>query len=146
MFYLRVEAEVRPTEEVNNVLIAIRNLFDIEKYTLIKEGSPYPLLVAESSTIRSLNKLHKILRQDRILDTARKVLEGGIKGDVLRFKLHKQSAYAGHISFVHTETESPMGPLTVYLKCSKIQELVDWLAPKTVGGKPLWEKQPPNVD
>ncbi|MCD6324451.1 MAG: hypothetical protein J7L55_05025 [Desulfurococcales archaeon] len=145
MFSLRVEAEVRPTEDAGKVLKAITNLFHVDKHELIKEGRAYPLLVAESNRIKSLSKLHEVLRQDRILDTARKMFESGVRGDTLRFKLHKQSAYAGHVSFIHTDSESPLGPIIVNVRCDRIPELIDWLAPKTRGGRPLWERPPPEV-
>jgi predicted RNA binding protein with dsRBD fold (UPF0201 family) len=145
MFLLKIEAEVRPTEDVDKVLRAVSNFFTLETYSMI-EAIPYPRLIAESRDIKSLLKLHEMLRQDRVLDAARKVLESGIIDDrILRFKLHKQSAYAGHISFVHSDEESPLGPIKVTVESDVLKEIVDWLAPKTSNGRPLWEKPIPKA-
>lgn len=145
MFLLRIETEVRPTEDAGKVLRAISNLFTVETHSIV-EATPYPRLIAESRNIKSLLKLHGMLRQDRVLDAARKVFESGIiDGRILRFKLHKQSAYAGHISFVHSDAESPLGPIKVTIESNAVKEIVDWLAPKTSEGRPLWEKPLPEV-
>jgi predicted RNA binding protein with dsRBD fold (UPF0201 family) len=145
MFLLKIEAEVRPTEDINKVLRAVSNFFTVETHSIV-EAVPYPRLIAESRNIKSLLKLHTMLRQDRVLDAARKVFESGIINDrVLRFKLHKQSAYAGHISFINSDEESPLGPIKVSVESDAIKEIVDWLAPKTSNGRPLWEKPIPKA-
>ena len=143
MFVLRVESEVRPTEDKNKVLRAVTNFFDVESYRII-ESAPYSLMLCESRKVESLLKLYTSLRVERILDSARKIFEKGKYGNKLIFKLHKQSAYAGHISFVTIDSESPLGPIKVIITSDKIDELIDWLAPKTLHGKPLWEKNIPS--
>lgn len=144
MFLLRVSSEVRPTEDENKVLESITNLFDIDKYEVV-ERPPYRELVAESKSIASLFKFYEVLRQERILDTARKVMFNGRTEEEIHFKLHKQSAYAGKISFITYDNESPMGPIKVTIRSDNIDEIIDWLAPKTSRGRPLWEKPVPRV-
>lgn len=48
----------------------------------------------------------------------------------------------GKIHFSHPEAESPMGSIKISIRSSNIEELVDWLSPKTVEGRPL-EREPP---
>jgi len=67
------------------------------------------------------------------------------RGDMLTLKLHKQSAYAGHISFISYDEESPLGPIILTIVSDKLSEIIDWLAPKTSHGRPLWEKEIPRV-
>ncbi|MEM2007199.1 MAG: RNA-binding domain-containing protein [Sulfolobales archaeon] len=144
MFILRVETEVRPTESLDKVSKAIKNVLDVELVEVeLSEG--YRLLVGESNSLESLRKLHQALRQHRILDSARAYMLKNRKGNSLELKLHKQAAFAGRISLVTYDEESPLGPIRVLVVSDKIDELVDWLAPPTTQGRPIWEKPPPKV-
>ncbi|BAB65963.1 RNA-binding domain-containing protein [Sulfurisphaera tokodaii] len=138
-----IEVEVRPSEDENKVLQAIRNLFDFEN--LKEEKSGYTkILVAESHTLLSLQKFHRKLREERILDAARKYLTKNLIGNVITFMLNKQAAAVGKISFVDDEKESPLGPIKVTIEYKDPQALIDWLTPKTAKGVPLWENPIPS--
>ncbi len=144
MFLLQVQSDLRPTEDLERVLRSIRNLFDVEHYDVI-DGMPYKEVVCESNKVESLLRFHQVLRQDRILDTARKIMLSSRTGNRITLKLHKQSAYAGHISFVTYDSESPLGPIKVVIVSDDVERIIDWLAPKTSKGKPLWEYSIPKV-
>jgi len=144
MFLLQVRSDLRPTEDLERVLRSIRNLFDIEHYEVV-DSSPYKEVVCESNKVESLLKFHQILRQDRILDAARKIMLSSKTGNKISLKLHKQSAYAGHASFITYDSESPLGPIRVTIVSDDIEKIVDWLAPKTSKGRPLWDYFMPNV-
>ncbi|MCS7098896.1 MAG: RNA-binding domain-containing protein [Sulfolobales archaeon] len=144
MFLLRVEVEVRPTENLEKVVRAVRNVFEVD----VKEvelSERYKLLVGESRSVESLRKLHAILRQQRILDSARAYIMKNRRGSTLELKLHKQAAYAGHVSLVTFDEESPLGPIRVLIVSDRIDEVVDWLAPPTSQGRPIWEKPMPQL-
>lgn len=139
---VRVEAEIRPTESEEAVKRAVLNVFDADA-TRVERSGRFKVLVAESSSLRGLAKLHRLLRSQRILDAARSVLKKGCRGRMLVFKLNKQAAASGRISFVESDAESPMGAITFTVECEDPMEVVDWLAPPTAHGKPLWEKRMP---
>lgn len=141
---VRVEAEVRPTEDPEKVVRAVRNLVDVE-LKVVELPELYRLLVGESSSVDSLRRLHAALRQERILDAARSYMLKNRRGNSLELKLHKQAAYAGHISLVTYDDESPLGPIRVIIASDKINDIIDWLAPPTSQGRPIWEKPPPQV-
>ncbi len=142
MARIRVEAEIRPTEDEGRVKQAVLNVFEPTVTEIVGKGR-YRRLVAESRTLRSLEKLHALLRQDRVLDAARRKLREGSAPSIMVFKLHKQAAYAGHVSFVDSDDESPLGAITFTIESENIDEIIDWLAPRTSKGKPLWEKSMP---
>lgn len=144
MFMLTVTCEVRPTEDKDKVVKAVTNLFNLDKIEIL-ENYPYSRLVGESSKIESLVKLHRILRQERILDTFRSVLLSNKVGNTTEFRLNKQSAHVGRVTLVTLDSESPLGPITVRITSDKIDEVIDWLAPKTVGGHPVQERSIPKV-
>ncbi|QKQ99424.1 hypothetical protein GWK48_02570 [Metallosphaera tengchongensis] len=136
-----VTAELRPSEDEDKVRVAMFNFFTPEAVK-VEEGK-YSLLVAESRTLSSLSKLHRGLREERILDAARRYLRRGLQGDRLQFMLHKQAATVGRITFVDSESESPLGPITFTLFHRDLEAVVDWLAPRTARGRPLWENPMP---
>ena len=147
MFMLRAEVEVRPTEDEGKVRKALRNLLSVndDDIKAVDLGENYKMLIVESRKIATLFKLYELLRQERILDTARSIMYSSRRGEILTIKLHKQSAYAGHISFISYDDESPLGPITITIVSDKLDEIIDWLAPRTSRGKPLWEREVPKV-
>lgn len=136
-----VEVEVRPTESLERVLGAVRRLIDIEDYS-VEEAGNVKVLVATSS-LRGLERLHRLLREQRILDAARSVLRRGRQQGRIVFYLHKQAATVGKVSFVGGDQESPLGAIRVTIEYPDPDRVIDWLAPPTVMGRPLWEHEPP---
>jgi len=83
----------------------------------------------------SLKTLHRLLREQRILDTARKVLLRGMVGSATSFQISKQAALMGVVSF--PPEEEALGSLHVQISGSK--SVIDWLAPETENGVPIKE-------
>lgn len=143
MVKIRVEVEVRPTEDLDKVRKALLNVFEPGKIEVMERDRGYKLLVGESNSYRSLLKIYELIRRERIMDAARSMLKKGVIGNMLIFKVNKQAAYQGKLSFVETNSESPMGAITFIIETSNPHEVIDWLAPKTSMGKPLWEREMP---
>lgn len=129
---LRVEAEVKPTEAREKVEAAIKQIFPTLELSLI--GSS---LVGESTRMESLDRLHELLKQQAIRDSARSVMLRSRRGNVVRFMLNRQVAFVGKVSF--TGGESPLGPIVVTLEAPEIERLIDYLAPRTQEEKPIRE-------
>lgn len=92
---------------------------------------------------RLLSHLRMLLRRERILEAARKILLRGVEhGKTISFCLNKQAAFVGHPSFCAREGESPMGPICFSITTGDPNRLIDWLATKTIGGFPVDEKCP----
>lgn len=137
-----VEAEIRPTEDDDKVLRALTNFFDATNVEIVDTGRS-KIIVMTSDSLTSLFKLHKALRTERILDAARGAMKKGVQGSTLTFYLHKQAAYMGKLSFIDGDHESPLGAIKVVIQHDNIEEVIDWLAPPTSRGRPLWEKEMP---
>lgn len=135
---VRVEVALHPTEDESRVLAALSNVFAYKNLTRESRGV-CEVLISESEDLASLERLRSLLRREKILDAARKVILSGRKGNALTFHLNKQAAYVGHASFCKPERESPLGPISFYLECDDVDKLVDWLATRTVGGVPVDE-------
>lgn len=132
MFKLRVEAEVKPTEDEARIEKAIKNIFPTLK--LCRDGS---LLIGESTEVRALDKLHMLLRRQKILDAARGVMLSGKREKEIKFMLNKQAAFVSWINF--SEGESPLGSIVVTLEAGDPDKLINYLAPRTRDGKPIEE-------
>jgi len=141
--YIRIEAEVRPTEDLDKVVRAIKNIIVVRNLKLEDVGRGKKIIICEENSLESLRKFYEILRRQRILDTARSAMLKNLKGNTIEFKLNKQAAFQGIVNFVENDSESPLGAITIMITSNKVNKIVDWLAPKTSHGKPLWEIEPP---
>ena len=133
---VKVTALVYSTEAEERVATAVRNLVPVE---LKHQDFGVPGLYGEGD-LESLRKLHMLLRENRILDTARQVLLAGIEGDAAQFRLNKQVAFTGKVNF--PAGEETLGSIYVEISAESRDELlkvIDWLAPRTVDGKPVEE-------
>jgi len=143
MFRLVVEAEIHPTEDPERVRQAVRNILPQLAPDVQTVGTT-SVLKAESNDVSTLIRLHTLLRRERILDAARRSLFTGVSENNLEFGLNKQAACSGRVSFCEPEAPSPLGPIRFVVLCSDPSRLVEWLAPKTVHGKPVSEQSMPS--
>ncbi|KYH42854.1 MAG: hypothetical protein AYL33_000140 [Candidatus Bathyarchaeota archaeon B63] len=127
---VRVCVDVNPTEDRNKVQIAVERTLGEVPLKVLQEGGK-ERLIGESEGQEALLRFYNLLRREQILDAARKVLFSGLTGNVIRFYLNKQVAYAGHISFSQSVGESPLGPICVEIESDNPRALIDWLTPKT---------------
>ncbi len=133
---VRVSALVHPTEIEENVRKAITNLFPVE---LQIRDFGTPQLYGEGD-LESLRMLHRRLREERILDTARHIFLTGIEGNSTQFRLNKQVAFAGKLNF--PAGEESLGSIYVEISAGDedaLLRIIDWLAPETIDGKPVGE-------
>ncbi len=129
---LRVEAEVKQTEVREKVEAAIKQIFPTLELSLIGNS-----LVGESTRVESLDRLHQLLRQQSIRDSARSMMIRSRRDNIVRFMLNRQVAFVGKVSF--TGGESPLGPIVVILEAPEIERSIDYLAPRTQEEKPIRE-------
>ncbi|MEM2888802.1 MAG: RNA-binding domain-containing protein [Candidatus Bathyarchaeia archaeon] len=127
---LNIEVEVNTTEDSNKVRVAVQKIFGNLDLVEVKNGDQ-SRLVSNAEGLEALEAFHELLRKERILDAARKMLFNGLKGKTITFFLNKQAAYVGHISFSQPVGESPLGPIRVEVQCDNPKGLIDWLTPKT---------------
>ncbi len=133
---VKVSALVHSTETQEKVEKAVKNLFPVELHL---EDYGIPRLYGEGD-LESLRVLHKRLREERILDTARQVLLSGVSGSTTQFALNKQVAFAGKVNF--PAGEESLGSVYVEISAENKEDLIkiiEWLAPKTFEGKPIME-------
>jgi predicted RNA binding protein with dsRBD fold (UPF0201 family) len=77
----------------------------------------------------SVNVFAEQLKRQRIRDAARAVMRRGIRGNTTTFRLNKQVAAVGKVSF--SEEEHPLGDIIVEISADDINALIDDIAPNT---------------
>jgi hypothetical protein len=127
---VNLETEIYPTENEEKVKVAVTNVLGNASIIMKSEGK-VNLLTAKAEGQESLVKLRNILRSDRVRDASRKALFRSMRGNMIRFCLNKQVAFAGHISFCEETGESPLGPMKMTIETDNPQQLIEWLAEKT---------------
>ena len=137
MIEVEVSALVNPTEDEGRVRAAVENIFPGLEYQF-EERDGMTLRYVGRGDKDCLNILHELLRSRKILDTARTNLR--IEGGIVTFRLNKQAASAGKVSF--PADDEPLGSIWVEIRTEDegaTERVVDWLAPPTEHGHPLYE-------
>jgi predicted RNA binding protein with dsRBD fold (UPF0201 family) len=132
-----VKVELNPTEDESKVMEAVSNLTGSSAFKRWSQGRR-TYLVQEGDEFL-LTKLRSLLRRDRTLDAARRLMLRGIEGSTIIFHINKQVALAGHVTFCMPVGESPLGPITFHISTDDPKSLIEWLATRTVDGVPVDE-------
>jgi len=130
---IKITSPVFPTEPEEKVREAIEHIFPGANLHMVKKKGFVDMLEGTAS----LDRLHELLREEKILDTARKSMFKDIEEHELSFQLSKQAAFVGHVNFL--DQNVPLGGIYVNIECSDPRHLIDWLAPMTRDGKPVEE-------
>lgn len=129
MIEVSVYSLIRPTERGELVVSAIEKIFP----SLIMDIRGDRIEAYDG--LESLRTFHSLLREQKILDTARSVMQKGLLGDAIQFRMNKQAALMGKINF--PPEEEPLG--SIHVQITGGEKVIDWLAPKTENGVPIIE-------
>ena len=134
MIEVEVHATVNPTELEENVADAIENIFEGLEMEVSQER------VSGHGGIESLMKFHYLIRQEEIIDTVRTQISKGMDETSTHFAINKQVAFVKRLNF--PAQEEALGSIHVGIEASssrELERLIDWLAPETEKGVPLFE-------
>lgn len=123
MVIAKIYCPVYPSEDSEKVKAAILRIFPDAVLEETQSG-----LSGEAG----LETFFKLIRKQKILDSARAMLFKGIRGDRTTVHLNKQVATVGKISF--TEARTILGTLEVTVESDDIEAFIDIMAPETVDG------------
>jgi predicted RNA binding protein with dsRBD fold (UPF0201 family) len=128
MLTVTVTAPVRPTEDREKILSALRLIFP--------EGSVEEAEDSVRMTSGSLDNFTEMVRRQRILDATRATMRRAARGSSTAFTLNKQAAAVGRISF--EEGRQPLGGVHVAVEADDemaLEQFIDKIAPRTVDGE-----------
>ena len=130
-----VKIPLFPTESKEKVLKCFETLLDsIPKISEIKEHST-TYLVAENISVKKIEKIFTLIREQQILDTVRNCAIIDHPTNSVIFYLHKQALFSGKIAIITSDTTSPLGQVELHIRNKDPKAILDWIAPKTVEGK-----------
>lgn len=131
---VRVRAPIRPSEDPAKVEQAVRHLFPNASY----DRRPDEI----EATADTLQDLRNVIWRQRILDASRRSLLRSLEPDGAhaRFRLNKQAAYKGRLSFSE-ELASPLGDIEVVVEGEGLEPLFKEIAPMTIRGHPVSEER-----
>jgi len=125
-----VEAKLNPTEDEAKVKRALLNIFPDAKAVKVTKPDGAELIQLNGSSMNFLDTFRRLIKQERIRDTARKVFSARTESHQIMIYLHKQAAFAGHVSFCAPVGESPQGPITIRIDSATPESVVDYLTAK----------------
>ncbi len=115
---IQLAADVFPTEDKAKVVAAIGRFFP----DAVVEGEDH--LVGHS---RSIEAVMEQLAKQKIRAAARKILLRGVDGNTTTFRLNKQVATVGKLSF--SEETHPLGDIIVTIRSENIAGVISTIAP-----------------
>jgi predicted RNA binding protein with dsRBD fold (UPF0201 family) len=122
---IQLVADVFPTEDRAKVVAAITRLFP----DVVIDGEDR--VVGRSNSVETFSDQ---LARQKIRAAARKVFLRGTDGETASFKLNKQVATVGKVSF--SEEDHPLGDIHVTIRSEYLQGLIDSMAPSFKEGGP----------
>lgn len=124
MAIITARAACNPTEDREKVRQALLNLFPQSQ---IEESDGGMIARGDNG-----EKLRQMIMDEHIRDTARSVMLRGVEGNGTTFRLNKQVAYVGKLSF--QEGRSLLGIIDVTVEDEDLMATIDHLAESTVEG------------
>lgn len=111
MVEIVVETEVRPTEDLEKVKKAVLSVLNPDEISIEEIGGGFRILRAKSTRIESLEPLKRMAITQEAEPALRSYLLKYKYGNTITILLHKQAAYAGKMSLIDSDKESPLGPI-----------------------------------
>lgn len=124
MAEVTVRCPVNPSEDEEKVRGAVLSIFPDADLSL-EDG-----MLSGAAT---LDRFHRIIRNQRILDATRSVLIRNMRGNTTWMNLNKQVATLGKVSFA--DRNPVLGAIEVTVRDDNLEALIDRLAPVTVDGE-----------
>ncbi len=82
----------------------------------------------------------KKFREQRILEAVRQKLLKSIQNGSVIFGMQRQAAFMNRFHLCELSDYSAMGPIRVEIKALNIQDVIDFISPPTLKGKPQLRK------
>ena len=122
MTIIKIQAELKSTEDPEKVTQAITNLFG--KIPL-NHDHEQGIITGKIEEVNQLNYLRSRIAKDRIKTTLQNMLTRWTEQDYLSYGLNRQAAYSGHVS-LNLANEDPMGPIQIQIK-GDIEQVIEFL-------------------
>ena len=118
---ITVQTYVNPSEELEKVTAAIKNIFPGFSF-ILKDNKLY----FSTEKLEILKKIKEQIRSISTLAVLKKFLYINQSINMTWFLVNKQAAFSGVVAIVEEEDESPLGPIKITIKNQGIEEIIKW--------------------
>jgi predicted RNA binding protein with dsRBD fold (UPF0201 family) len=124
-----VEAEVKPTEDIEKVKRAVLNVVKLSELEVEEVAVGFRVIRVKCVGVECLEPFRAMIKAQQIEPAVRSHLEKCLRGGRIEILLHKQACYVGKVSLIDSERESPLGPVkvTVVGNEEELKRVVDYL-------------------
>ncbi len=124
-----VETEVRPTEDIEKVKKALQTIVTLEDLKVAEITTGFKTISVKCESIKCLEPLRNAIRIQQIEPAVRAYLYKRIENSTLVILIHKQAAFAGKVSLIDSDRESPLGPIRITITgtSNEIEEVIKFL-------------------
>jgi len=140
MITVILSAEVKATEDSEKVQEALLNVCPIAKVDPISDLSGELILQGKATGPEAIDTLARKFREQQILEAVRQSLLKKIVNNTIVFGIARQAALMNRIHLCDLDDISGMGPIRVEIHAKRIYDLIDYISPATVKGKPQFRK------
>jgi predicted RNA binding protein with dsRBD fold (UPF0201 family) len=140
MITILLSADLKATEDEEKVRAALRNVCPSAQIETHRDESGTMTLRAQAKGSDALSHLAKKLRDQRILEAVRQVLLKNMDKQRLVFGVHRQAALMNRVHLCDLDDISGMGPIRVEISAENLPDVIDYLAPPTIKGKPQFRE------
>lgn len=118
---ITVQAYINPSEEIEKVSSAIKNVFP-ESALILKDNKLY----TSAEKMEVFKKVKDQIRSKSTLSVLKKILLSNQNTDTTWFLLNKQAAFSKVVALIEDEDESPLGPIKITIRNQDIEEIINW--------------------
>ena len=136
MIKLLLLADIKATENPTKVREALLNICPIAVIKEVHDTSSKTILQGLATGTDALATLARKFREERILEAVRRVLLKQVTDNAVVFGIHRQAAYMGRLHLCALDDISATGPIRVEIRAKHILDIIDFIAPPTIKGKP----------
>ncbi|MBA3977511.1 MAG: hypothetical protein H0X50_04855 [Nitrosopumilus sp.] len=116
-----VQAYVNPSEEIEKVNFAIKNVFP-DSTLILKDNKLY----TSTEKLEVLKKVKDQIRSKSTLSVLKKILFSNQTMNTTWFLLNKQAAFSKVVALIEDEDESPLGPIKITIRNQNTEEIINW--------------------
>lgn len=121
-----IRTVVNPSESVEKVRQALERIF-LGSVRFELEGVEF---VARSKGYAVLEEIYRQIRARGTISTTRRLLRRNSRDDSTFLYLNKQAAFVGTVALCDDESESPLGPIVLEIRSTRLEGVIDWLSPR----------------
>ncbi len=136
MIVILLHADLKATENLEKVREALLNICPIAEIKISQDSSGITHLEGSATGAEALATLVRKFREERILEAVRQVFLKQIEEGALVFGIHRQAAFVGRVHLCNLDDVSATGPIRVEIRAKHILDIIDFIAPPTLKGKP----------